>query len=132
MRVIVDTPIWSEFLRRSTPISDVYEALKQLIIEGDALLLGCVRQEILSGVSQPRQFEKLKTALRAFPDVELEVEDYELAAEFFNKCRTGGIQGSNTDFLLAAVSARRATPIFTLDKDFELYSNVLPVQLFAP
>jgi hypothetical protein len=61
----------------------------------------------------------LREYLRAFPDLELTTEDYELAAEFFNTCRSNGVQGSSTDFLLCAVAHRRGYSIFTTDKDFE-------------
>jgi predicted nucleic acid-binding protein len=46
-------------------------------------------------------------------------EDYELAAEFFNICRSKGIQGSNTDFLICAVAHRRSYSILSTDNDFQ-------------
>jgi hypothetical protein len=70
-------------------------------------LLGAVRQEVLSGVSYTQQFTRLRDALRAFGDLELTIENYELVAEFYNTCCTNGIQGANTDFLLCSVAARR-------------------------
>jgi hypothetical protein len=48
-------------------------------------MLGPVRQELLSGVRVDQQFGTLRDHLRAFPDVPLQVEDYEDAASFFNK-----------------------------------------------
>jgi catechol 2,3-dioxygenase-like lactoylglutathione lyase family enzyme len=47
--------------------------------------------------------------LRAFPNLEVNAEDYEAAAGFFNRCREKGIQGSSTDFLICdrALSPRR-------------------------
>ncbi|MEG4628580.1 hypothetical protein QUB56_02810 [Microcoleus sp. AR_TQ3_B6] len=71
----------------------------------------------------------LREYLRAFPDLELTTEDYELAAEFFNTCRSNGVQGSNTDFLLCAVAHRRGYSIFTTDKDFENFRSHIPVVL---
>jgi predicted nucleic acid-binding protein len=46
----------------------------------------------------------LRNNLRAFPNLPLDVEDYELAAEYFNICRRNGIQGANTDFLICATA----------------------------
>jgi predicted nucleic acid-binding protein len=60
---------------------------------------------------------------------QMEREDYELAAEYFNTARNKGIQGSNTDFLICAISTRREMPAFTTDKDFIHYQSVLPVRL---
>lgn len=50
-------------------------------------MIGAIRQEILSGVRTPEQFERIQEELRAFPDLELAIEDYELAAKFSNLCR---------------------------------------------
>jgi predicted nucleic acid-binding protein len=94
-------------------------------------MLGPVRQELLSGVKTPAQFKKLSNALEAFPDEELYTEDYVEAARCFNRCRAKGVQGSNTDLLLCAVSLRTAFPILTTDGDFGHFKKVLRVKLAA-
>ena len=93
------------------------------------MLLGAVRQEILSGIKHQEQFKKLSNNLRAFPNLSLEAEDYELAAEYFNICRRNGIQGANTDFLICATANRRNYEIFTTDKDFINFKQYLPIIL---
>ena len=50
------------------------------------------------------------------------------AAEFFNRCRARGIQGSNTDFLICAAAVRRRLSIFTADEDFAAFAQVLPLR----
>ena len=130
MKVIVDTSVWSLALRRKTKTSDlIVNKLSDLIADGRVVLLGAVRQEILSGVKHQEQFDKLKNNLRAFPDLLLDVEDYELAAEYFNICRRNGIQGANTDFLICAAANQRNYEIFTTDKDFINFSQYLPIVL---
>jgi predicted nucleic acid-binding protein len=94
-------------------------------------MLGAIRQELLSGIKLAAQFTTLQTSLRAFEDIALTQTDYELAAEFFNKCRAQGIQGSNTDFLICAAASRRELPILTTDLDFSLYQKHLPIQLLS-
>ncbi|MEA3361941.1 MAG: PIN domain nuclease, partial [Thermodesulfobacteriota bacterium] len=78
------------------------------------------------------QFDLLKLHLEAFEDIELETKDYELASEYFNAARKKGIQGSNTDFLICAISSRREMPILTTDKDFTNFQAVFPVSLHVP
>ena len=78
------------------------------------------------------QFRKLRDRLRAFEDVALEESDYEEAATCFNRCRTRGLQGSNTDFLMCAVSLRRDLAILTTDKDFKGFARVLGFDLHEP
>ena len=83
----------------------------------------------MSGIKHQAQFDKLKDNLRAFPNLLLDTEDYELAADYFNICRRNGIQGANTDFLISATANRRNYEIFTTDKDFISFSQYLPIVL---
>lgn len=133
MNVVVDTSVWSLALRRNTPNDalTIINRLRDLITDGRVVLLGVIRQEVLSGIRYTEQFVRLRDYLRAFPDLELTSEDYELAAEFFNTCRSKGVQGSNTDFLLCAVAHRRGYSIFTTDKDFENFQLYIPVVLLG-
>ena len=128
--VLVDTCVWSLALqRRSDPQDPAADALAELIRDGRAAMIGPVRQEILSGLREPAQFERLRDVLRAFPDQTLSSEDYERAAEMFNACRRQGIQGANTDFLICAHAERCNMAILTVDQDFEQFARVLPIRL---
>ena len=130
MRVVVDTSVWSEALRRRDQAdSDVVRELRSLILEHRVDIIGPIRQEILSGIRADAQFKKLEKHIAAFPDVPLQTADYIMAAQFFNTCRTKGIQGSNTDFLICAVAVRRQLSIFTTDGDFPLFAKRLPIVL---
>ena len=133
MNIVIDTSVWSLALRRQ-PSSRASEALElaHLVREGRAAILGPVRQELLSGVRGEQQYEALRRHLRAFPDIALEAEDYEEAASFFTRCRAKGVQGSNTDFLICAVAARRRFGILTADTDFLHFAKVLPIELHSP
>ena len=134
MSVIVDTSVWSLALRRRTApnnASAIVTLLQDLITVDRVVLLGPIRQEILSGVRSSEQFTRLRDYLRAFPDLELATEDYELAAEIFNTCRSNGIQGSNTDFLICAVAHRRSYSILTTDNDFQNFQAYIPIVLLA-
>lgn len=133
MKIIIDTCIWSLALRRNAVQDNSYiEELRNLIEEIRAQLLGPIRQELLSGIKSKKQFDTLKLHLEAFTDIELETKDYELAAEYFNAARKKGIQGSNTDFLICAISSRRKMPILTTDKDFANFQSIFPVRLHVP
>ena len=133
MKVIVDTCVWSLALRRNTPKSiHLVNELKELISEVRVQLIGPIRQELLSGIKSKKQFRNLRDQLSAFPDLQLESEDFELAAEYYNLARAKGIQGSNTDFLICSLAHRYKIPIFTTDKDFEQYKSVIPLKLYVP
>ena len=96
------------------------------------MLIGPIRQELLSRIRFEERFSKLQDRLRAFPDMLLRTEDYELAARCFNRCRARGIQGSNTDFLICAVALSREIPVYTTDRDFDAYARLLGVVLHVP
>ncbi len=130
MNVLVDTSVWSLTLRRAKRVdANMSRELSELIHEGRVVLLGAVRQELLSGIKTRAQFELLREHLRSFPDLQLESADYEDAASAFNACRTKGIQGSNTDFLICAAALRRELSIYTTDHDFSQFAKVLDVTL---
>lgn len=128
MRILVDTCVWSEALRwKSSKESDISRELHDLILEHRVEIIGPIRQELLSGIRQKSQFEKLEKHLEAFPDIALETADYVTASHFFNECRAKGIQGSNTDFLICAVAVRREMAIYTTDRDFQHFARCLPI-----
>jgi predicted nucleic acid-binding protein len=130
MKVIVDTSVWSLALRRdgSQPSAPVRE-LRHLINDHRVQMVGPLRQEVLSGIRSESQFKNLRKHLEGFPDLPIYTEDYVTAARFFNLCRSKGIQGSNTDFLICAVAARNRFSIYTTDKDFELFTKHIQIVL---
>jgi predicted nucleic acid-binding protein len=131
MRVLVDTSIWSLALRRSEHAQNPQAAeLRRLIAAHAVDIIGPIRQEVLSGVRDKAQFERLETHLAAFADLPLAAEDYVTAAKFYNLCRAKGIQGSNTDFLICAVAVRHDLSVFTTDGDFPHFARCLPIVLY--
>jgi hypothetical protein len=127
----VDTPIWSYALRsKNNDYQTEIDALTSLIRDQRALIIGPIRQEILSGYSDLRKFDIVREKLSYFVNTPILDADYELGAEFSNKCRKKGIQGSHIDFLICAVANRIDSPIFTNDKDFEHYQNIISIKLF--
>ena len=135
MRVLVDTTIWSLALRRrnrSQPESVLTDELSELVRELRAVLIGPVRQEVLSGIPDSNGFDVVQKHLDAFDDLGIVCEDYVEAARMFSACRKKGVQGSHVDFLICAVSKRHSTPVFTTDKDFTNYTRHLDLQLYKP
>ena len=137
MDVLVDTSVWSLALRRrSRQLGNrdrtLRDELAELTREGRAVVIGPVRQELLSGIQDGAAFERLRERLRAFDDLPLTTDDYEEAASFNNRCRASGVAGAAVDLLICAAAARRDLPIFTVDADFRRYARVLPVRLHEP
>lgn len=136
MMVLVDTSVWSLALRRqpkhlSEVQATIREELDELVREGRSQLIGPIRQEVLSGIRDRQQFERLRDYLRTFPDAELKTEDFENAAQASNSCLAASIAVTNVDLLICAVAIRRGWEILTIDKDFQHYARVLPLHLRA-
>jgi hypothetical protein len=133
MRVLIDTCVWTRFLRRGRPTDDPLAAEVRRLIQLDAVqMLGCIRQELLSGVRPRDRFEQLKEYLRFYPNLPLDAEDDENAASYYDLCRDRGIHGTVVDLLICAVAVRHGLRIFTADKDFEHYVACLPIELYRP
>jgi predicted nucleic acid-binding protein len=132
MKVLVDTSIWSLALRKSNYSSEeqkVIDIFSKLLKSISVVMIGPIRQEILSGISDDKKYLDLKDKLSFFNDIPISTDDYEKASEYFNTCRKHGIQGSHIDFLICSFSINHDIPIFTLDKDFSNYKKYLPIVL---
>jgi predicted nucleic acid-binding protein len=132
MNVIVDTTIWSKYFRRKFHEKniEIINEMSKLIETQKIVIIGPIRQELLSGISNKNIFTRLKAKMRAFIDYKIKTADYELASEYYNICMKNGIQGSATDLLICAVSVRNKFEIFTEDGDFQKYKNYLPVKMY--
>ncbi len=130
MKILVDTSIWSYAFRSKKPkFKSQVDTLIELISNNNIVIIGAIKQEILSGYSDMSRFKKLEIKIAAFENTHTLDEDYIQAAKFSNQCRINGIQGSPVDFLICAISYRLKVKIFTTDKDFNLYQKHLPIEL---
>lgn len=132
MNILVDTSVWSLALRKKSLSSEeikIVSELKELIYEKRVMIIGPIRQELLSGMKSDISFHKLNGKMKAFEDEILETSDYVKAAEINNLCRSNGIQGSHIDFLITAAAINRNIAIFTTDKDFIHYSEIVELKL---
>lgn len=132
--VLVDTSIWSLAYRRKPSALSAAEGtlvaeLRRLAGDDLAALIGPIRFELLSGIREAARFQKVQGYLSAFHLLPVEEAIYDLAAEFYNRCRTAGVAPGSFDMLIAASAAHHGAAIFTTDGDFARYAEHLPVRL---
>jgi hypothetical protein len=137
VKLLVDTSVWSLALRRRKRDLNPSERrlnylLTELIHRNQILILGVIRQELLSGIEDARTFARLRDYLRDFDEEPFSARDFEAAAQCFNTCRAAGVLGSAIDMLICAVAMRVDAPIFTTDADFPRYAQHLPLRLPTP
>jgi predicted nucleic acid-binding protein len=122
MRLLVDTCVWSLALRRrdravlSSTEQRLLAALTEAIRDGRVVIVGPIRQEILSGIRNHAQFAKTKRLLDPFPDEPLSPAHYVEAARLYNLCRHHGLECGPVDMLLLAVAVRDGCAILTSDR----------------
>ena len=131
MKVLIDTPIWSYALRSKKKGFEIHvKNLENLISDQRVVIIGPIRQEVLAGYSDLKNFQKLRVKLSYFENTLIIDDDYVEGASFFNICRKKGIQGSHIDLLICAISIRLNIEIFTTDKDFRFYQKHIPIKLY--
>ena len=94
MNLIVDTSVWSLFLRRKSIDKDnpYILQLRQHVEKQDCIhLVGIILQELLDGIKSARDFDVLLDYFESFPLVELVRDDFVEVSRLKNKCRSKGI-----------------------------------------
>jgi len=132
MYTLVDTSVWSLALRkkdRSEEDEYIISFFSDIIRDLRLVIIGPIRQEILSGISDLNRYKELRDKISIFEDYQIKTKEYELAAQYYNECRKNGIQGSHIDYLICAVAVNNQMTIFTLDKDFNNYKKILPIEI---
>lgn len=132
--ILVDTSVWSLAFRRSQfGSSEPGEArvLRELIRGGQEILVpGTVLQEILSGLKEGSQFERLREILADFPIILATEQTHVEAAQIANACQSKGVAVSTVDCLIAAMAIEWNARIFTTDRDFFSMADHCPLSLY--
>jgi predicted nucleic acid-binding protein len=134
VKILADTCAWSFLLRRkkktnlSLDEQLLVASLSEAIRDGQVAIIGPIRQEILSGIKDPAQFDQLKFALEAFQDEPLTTVHYKEAARLFNICRSRGVECGSTDILICAVAIQKRLSILTNDAGFKRCIEVLKAE----
>jgi predicted nucleic acid-binding protein len=138
VKVLADSCAWSLLFRRKSRAAlsgdeqFVLASLKEAIRDSRVGIVGAIRQEVLSGIKEFAQFEKLRTALQAFPDEPLTTLHFEEAARLFNLCRSCGIECGSTDILICAVAVQMQYDILTYDKGLKRCIQLLRTLAILP
>lgn len=133
IRVLVDTSVWSEALRRKNKnIESSGSFLYELISnEEEIFLIGSIIQEILSGIKDSKLFDQIKNHLEFFGYIELSKEDYVNSAELRNDLAKKGISVSTVDSQIATTAISKNLYLATFDKDFKQISKFKDLKILG-
>jgi len=131
LNIFVDTSVWSLALRRDGPGGLFVAELTRAINAGDTVFTtGLIVQEILQGVSGPRQRVQIIARLALLPCLTPEWEDHVSAADLFGRCRRAGVQIESVDALLAQLCLRYDLTMLTADRDFHHIARHMPLRIW--
>jgi predicted nucleic acid-binding protein len=121
--ILLDTSVLSAVLRRRRK-GEAEEALAARVtalLDGEEQIAipGIVFQEILSGIAEQKQGERVLAAIReSFPVLLATEGDHLKAADLANLAARRGLALSTPDALIAAQAYNRRAHLFTTDGDF--------------
>lgn len=133
--IVVDTSVWSlAFRRRSWPkgvAPGVVKLLQKLTRDKQRVVVpGVVLQELLSGVKDPAQGERIKELMEGYPLILATKEQHVEAANISNGCRKGGVSAATVDCLIAAQCILLNGVLLTLDDDFKRISGCCGLRIY--
>ncbi len=129
--ILVDTSVWSLFLRKDGPAdhSAVRAFAASLAGDRDVVVTGLILQEILQAFRSEATFEKLSDYLESFPLLELRRSDCIAAAALHRRCAAKGISAATADCQIAALAIAYECELLTTDKDFDHIARWSPLEL---
>lgn len=128
--ILVDTPVWIEFLRSTDDPSAI--ELKTLISAGASLhITEPIIMELLAGTDTPIRESKITQLTNGLPLTPIEpAVDYRAAAQLFVAARqVGHPLRSLNDCLIAAIAVRTGATLLHRDRDFEFLAKVTTLRL---
>lgn len=132
--ILLDTSVISAVLRRRRRGVLEAELARRVavLLASDARvgLPGIVLQELLSGIAERAQHQRVLAAVReSFPLVLATEGDHLKAADLTSAASRTGVSLSTPDALIAAQALNRRAQLFTTDRDFESLAGLAGLRL---
>lgn len=130
MKVLPDTSIWVEYLRRGD-MGDAWH-LDALLLTGEVVVCGPVVAELLAGTKR-RDRDELWLSLRSLPWAELGHVEWRRVGQTAGDLRERGQTVPLTDVQIAVSATSMNAGLWTHDSDFQCIAAVLgDLQIYQP
>jgi len=130
-KVIIDTSAWIESFKSGRD-NKLKELVKRLIIQGDILLPGIIKAEILRGAKNLKEYERLNDLLNGLTYLAVEDSFWERLARFSFELFKKGIIVPLIDTYIALLAIENNVPIVHKDKHFDLIAQKTPLKILKP
>lgn len=132
--ILLDTSVVSAVLRRRRKGAAEEDLTTRVatLLRGDEHvgIPGIVLQELLSGIAERKQHDRVLSAVHdSFPVVLATEGDHRKAADVTNACAGLGLALSTPDALIAAQALNRRATLFTTDADFQRLQEIAGLKL---
>ncbi|MCK4797682.1 MAG: PIN domain-containing protein [Spirochaetes bacterium] len=125
MKILVDTDVLSEALRRKDKNINSTDTLLYNLINNDEqiILTGIILQEILSGITNNNLFNDIKNILIDFQYIEPKKDNYIFAAELRNFLKQKGYTVGTIDLLIASIAINNNLHLATYDEHYNIIAK---------
>jgi predicted nucleic acid-binding protein len=114
--VLIDTSVWVDYLSGGRGRDAA--AVEELVRSSRAVTCGIVLAELLAGVRNAEQRERLSEALAGLDYVEMREQTWRRAAELAAGLRSRGRTLPMSDLIVAALALENDLSVFTADNHF--------------
>src|SRR5438552_5437644 len=122
---LVDSSLWIDFFRKKGSAS-IKQRIRRVLQEDQALTCGIIIVEVIRGARNEDEYSALKESLASLPQIPMDEDVCERAADWgFQLDRKGRI-ASTTDLLIAASAFGKASLLHN-DADYEMIARDLPL-----
>ena len=128
--VLVDTSVWIQFFR--VPDSPEATALDVLLSLAPVATCAPIRTEVVSGAPTLREFRRLRELFGALVDLKLPEDVWNRLEEHRFTLARRGHQAAVVDIIIALTAQAHQVALWTLDRDFDKISSVIPLHTYRP
>lgn len=115
--ILIDTCAWIDFFKSQT--GELGNHVFELIETNQAAITGVVIAELLQGIKNEKESQRLERLLGAIHYLKTEDHDWINAGQLAQQLRVKGLTLPLTDILIATIAQRHHISVLTIDKHFQ-------------
>mgnify|MGYP001597694531 CR=1 FL=1 len=128
-KVLLDTSVWITFFRARN--KEVVQEVSSLLTTNRVLIAGVVLLELLQGVLNEKEMQKILTLLEPVSRIDPSSNTWEEAGRLSYSLRKIGFTISTIDALIAALAIENDALLFTEDKHFDWMNQHTDLRLYS-
>ncbi len=115
-KVVIDTSVWVDFFRGT--VNPRADAIEKLVRAGRAVTCGIVQAELLAGIRDESERERLRQGMTGIEYVETTRSTWTKAGNLAAGLRVRGLTLPLSDLVLAAIAVENGFLILSADRHF--------------